>query len=44
MQTKANKQILVRPHYEIVKVVDGDGLIVKNSKMMKENYIYQVNF
>ena len=30
MQTSANKQTRVRPHYEVVKVLDGDGLIVKN--------------
>ena len=39
MQTKANKQILVRPHYEIVKVLDGDGLIVKNIFTNKEEEI-----
>lgn len=30
MQTNANKQIVVRPHFEIVKILDGDGMIVKN--------------
>lgn len=30
MQTSANKQIRIRPHYEVVKILDGDGLIVKN--------------
>ena len=39
MQTKANKHIIVRPHYEIVKIVDGDGLIVKNIFTNKEEEI-----
>ena len=30
MQTSANKQTRIRTHYEVVKVLDGDGLIVKN--------------
>ena len=34
MQTNANKQIVVRPHFEIVKILDGDGMIVKNIFMM----------
>ena len=32
------KQV-VRPHYEIVKVVDGDGIIVKNIFTNKEEEI-----
>jgi len=28
VQINANKQILVRPHFEIVKILDGDGMIV----------------
>lgn len=39
MQTKANKQIIERPHYEIVKILDGDGLIVKNIFTNKEEEI-----
>jgi len=39
MQIKANKHIIVRPHYEIVKIVDGDGLIVKNIFTNKEEEI-----
>lgn len=30
MQISANKQTVVRPHFEIVKILDGDGMIVKN--------------
>ena len=31
MQNNANKQTTVlRPHFEIVKILDGDGMIVKN--------------
>ena len=39
MQLSAKKQILVRPHFEIVKILDGDGLIAKNIFTNREEEI-----
>lgn len=39
MQLSANKQIQIKTHYEIVRVVDGDGLIVKNTFTHSEEEI-----
>ena len=36
---EANKLILERTHYEIVKVIDGDGIIVKNIFTKKEEEV-----
>jgi micrococcal nuclease len=39
MQTSAKEQTLIRTGYEVVKIVDGDGLIVKNIITKKEEEI-----
>ncbi|HAZ02830.1 MAG: hypothetical protein A2W95_00475 [Bacteroidetes bacterium GWA2_40_14] len=39
MQMSAKDSIIIKPHYEIVKVVDGDGLIVRHLISNKEEEI-----
>ena len=39
MQTSAKEQTIIRTGFEVVKIVDGDGLIVKNIITKKEEEI-----
>ncbi len=39
MQTSANEQTIIRTGFEVVKIVDGDGLIVSNIISKKEEEI-----
>ena len=39
MQTNAKEQTIIRTGFEVVKIVDGDGLIVKNIITKKEEEI-----
>ncbi len=39
MQLEAKEQIIIRTGFEVVKIVDGDGLIVKNIITKKEEEI-----
>lgn len=45
MQMDAKGQIIKKIHYEVVKVVDGDGIIVRNilAKIEEEIRLYGID-